>query len=95
MENRKLTGISYAPGQTITFLADHKKVSVVKIVDEMKQLCITNHLRSVELFYFGFKFDINKESDVEILLSNFVNWIDNPKPKPAIVETKKVSGVFI
>lgn len=87
---KTITGISYAPGQTITLLADHKKISAVKVLDEMVALCNDHHLRSVELFYHQYKFSITKDSLTEDLISEFVLWLEQPKRKPALED-----GIFI
>jgi hypothetical protein len=81
-----ITGISYAPGQTITLIVDHKKISAVKVLDEMVNLCKIHHLRSVELFYYHYKFTITKDSLVEDLISEFVLWLEKPKRKTIVMD---------
>lgn len=87
---KTITGLGYAPGQTITFLADDKKISAVKVLDEMVNLCKNHHLRSVELFYHQYKFTITKDSLVEDLISEFVLWLEKPKSK-----TIEMAGVLL
>jgi hypothetical protein len=86
IKHKILNGVSYAPGQTITLIADHKKISAVKVLDEMVALCKNHHLRSVELFYYNYKFTISSDSSVEDLICEFVLWLDEPKRKTIVMD---------
>jgi hypothetical protein len=66
--------LNYAP-QTAVYFTPKKGTTVAQALNEAIEFVKAHHIKNCELYYNGFCFGIEANSNINELVSDYVNWI--------------------